>query len=303
MIIMKRKIRVSIINFILTFAFVIASTMPAYAAKGLVGTNTQPKEGYYKIKAIKDIGEGEYLYFDRKADWKYIKWNKEGSIVYISPTPNLGQGCYRISFPDEQGKYLSTHFMYGEHGDGFMLFLDGSQDPYKRIWFSVVSGTNNYSNLLISFDDYDNNYNYLRRERKLLANDYVDLWGDTKDLTGMLWALVEVNYNKSMTKAAPSLTAQKNGKVTIRWDKFRKKIQGSDIWKSAKYIEIEISTKKDFSKNVKTKKIKKGSVNKAKAKTVLSKLKKGKAYYIRVRFIDKEGVYSNWSKTVKVRTK
>ena len=35
----------------------------------------------------------------------------------------------------------------------------------------------------------------------------------------------------------------------------------------------------------------------------LSKLKKGKAYYIRARLIDSKGVGSNWSKTKKITTK
>ena len=59
----------------------------------------------------------------------------------------------------------------------------------------------------------------------------------------------------------------------------------------------------DFSKNVKTKKIKKGTVNKAKAKSTLSKLKRKKTYYIRARLIDKNGVATNWSKAVKIKTK
>ena len=112
-----------------------------------------------------------------------------------------------------------------------------------------------------------------------------------------------MNYEKKMSKAALSATAQKNGKVTVRWDKFRNKIKNSKVWKNAKYIEIQCSTDQEFAENVKTKKIKKGSVNKAKAKSALSKLKRKKTYYIRARLIDAKGVCSNWSKAVKVKTK
>ena len=51
------------------------------------------------------------------------------------------------------------------------------------------------------------------------------------------------------------------------------------------------------------KKIRKGSVNKVKAKSALSKLERKKTYYIRARLLDERGLGSNWSKVVKVRTK
>jgi hypothetical protein len=68
-----------------------------------------------------------------------------------------------------------------------------------------------------------------------------------------------------MSKAAPSVTAKKNGKVSINCKKLRDKIKSSDAWKNAEYVEIQYSTNKDFLKNAKTKKIKKGTFNKAKA--------------------------------------
>jgi hypothetical protein len=106
-----------------------------------------------------------------------------------------------------------------------------------------------------------------------------------------------------MSKAAPSVSAQKNGMVTVNWDRFRDKIKNSKVWKSAKYIEVQYSTDKDFLQDVKTKKIRKGSVNKVKAKSALSKLERKKTYYIRARLLDERGLGSNWSKVVKVRTK
>ena len=77
----------------------------------------------------------------------------------------------------------------------------------------------------------------------------------------------------------------------------------TQVWKSAKYIGVQYSTDKAFEKNVKVKKIEKGKVNKAKAKTTLSKLKSNKTYYLRVRLIDGKGICSNWSKVIKCKTK
>jgi hypothetical protein len=103
--------------------------------------------------------------------------------------------------------------------------------------------------------------------------------------------------------AAPSLSAKKNGKVTITWDEFRSKMKKKSFWKKAKLIEVQYSTNKNFKKNTKTKTIKKGTINKKSAKTKLTKLKRGKTYYVRVRLWDGVSKYSKWSKTVKVKTK
>lgn len=91
--------------------------------------------------------------------------------------------------------------------------------------------------------------------------------------------------------------------LTLEWDQFRNKIKKTQIWKSAKYIEVQYSTSKTFKKNVKVKKIEKGKVNKAKAQTILSKLKRERTYYLRARLIDGKGVCSNWSKVVRCKTK
>lgn len=109
-------------------------------------------------------------------------------------------------------------------------------------------------------------YRFFRhKDVKVFHPDLIYVKANTKhDTSDKLWELVPVNYVKSMSKTAPTLAAKKN---------------------------------------VKTKKVKKGTVNKAKAKTTLSKLKKGKAYYIRARLIDSKGVGSNWSKTKKITTK
>ena len=97
----------------------------------------------------------------------------------------------------------------------------------------------------------------------------------------------------------------KGREIAVKWKKNTKKIKKSETWKKAKYIEVQYSTDKTFSKKsvTKTKKFKKKKINKAKAKSSLSKLKRKKKYYFRVRLIDSKGVFSNWSKTIKIKTR
>ena len=75
-------------------------------------------------------------------------------------------------------------------------------------------------------------------------------------------------------------------------------------WKRNKFItgyKIQYSTDKKFRKNVKTINISKNNITKA----ILSKLKKGRTYYVRIATYKKttERVYSSWSKVKKVEIK
>ena len=65
--IMKNRTRVSIISFILSLVFVMASAMPALAKNCPVGTIVSPEVGYYKIRAASGVGAGEYLYYDKNS--------------------------------------------------------------------------------------------------------------------------------------------------------------------------------------------------------------------------------------------
>ena len=102
---------------------------------------------------------------------------------------------------------------------------------------------------------------------------------------------------------APTLTAKKNGRVTIDWTAFRRKMKKKAFWKKAKYIEIQYSTDKKFRTIDGIKKIKKGTVDKAKAKTTIKNLKSNKTYYVRARLWDGNKKVSKWSKTVKFKSK
>jgi hypothetical protein len=91
-----------------------------------------------------------------------------------------------------------------------------------------------------------------------------------------------------VTKAKSTKTS-----ITLTWKKQKKGITG---------YEIQCSTDKTFTKDVKT-----VTVNKAKTNSkVIKKLWPGRKYYVRIRTFKKNGnekVYSSWSKLKAVRTK
>ena len=280
------------------------------------------KEGTYYIKAVNGNAKGKVLYWDEKASdqntcmmfessggshadyevW-YITTNRNfkdyyGIYLYKSYTGNKDKSK-RIEIDSLTGR--DQPYLLSTKGPHVFCGNFGNQDDAFE--FYRESGNNDYTNLSIKskVDQYRFNRH---KDVKLFHHDLIYVNGNKdKDNNNKLWELVPVNYVKSMSRTAPALTAKKNGKISVNWDAFRKKIKSSKAWKTAEYIEIQYSTDKQFAKNVKTKKIRKGSVNKAKAKSTLSKLKRKKTYYIRARLIDKNGVCSNWSKTVEVGTK
>ena len=207
--------------------------------------------------------------------------------------------CKRIEIDNLTGRdqpYLIT--TTGPH-----VFCGSFSNQDDAFRFFCQNDTASYANLII--ESRDNQYRFFRhKDVKVFHSDLIYVKANTKhDTSDKLWELIPVNYVKNMSRTALSMTARKNGNVTIRWDKFRKKIKNSREWKTAKYVEIQYSTDKEFLQNVKTKKIRKGSVNKAEAKSKLSRLQRKKTYYIRARLIDGEGICSNWSKTIEIATK
>lgn len=304
--IMKKRTRVSIISFILSLVFVMASAMPALAKNCPVGTIVSPEVGYYKIRAASGVGAGEYLYYDKNADWKYLKWNKDGDIFIIQNNTLIGFiNGYNICLLHEPDQRLSTLLWMDHTSTGYSLYFDGLNQQYKSVYFSMVKGSDPYKNLLIGFDTNDWNDCYMKRIRKLMANDFVELQNDLSDTDDMLWDLEKINYWVGFEKIGPSISSKNKREVAIKWDKFRKKVKNSPLWKNAEYIEIQCSTDPSFpyGDKTKTKRIKKGTMNRVKAKTTLRGLKNKTTYYVRVCIQDKKGVYSNWSKTVKVKTK
>jgi hypothetical protein len=279
-------------------------------------------EGTYYIKAVNGNAKGQVLYWNEKESDQNISMmfescggaNADYEVWYITKNRNFDDyyGIYlakdytgnkdyskRIEIDNLTGRdqpYLTSttgpHVFCGPYGN--------QDDAFK---FYCQDKNASYTNLII--ESRDEQYRFFRhKEVKLFHHDIIYVKANQKhDTSDKLWELVPVNYIWKLSASAPKVTAKKNGKVAVNWEKIRDKIKNNKYWKEAKYIEVQCSTDKDFAKNVKTKKIKKGTVNKAKAKATISKLKKKKTYYVRARLIDKKGVCSNWSKTVKVKTK
>ena len=251
----------------------------------------------------------------KNADYEvwYITKNRNfddyyGIYLYKDYNPNIQywkDKCKRIEIDNLTGSDMEYPSVFGyltsTSGPHVFCGSFGNQDDAFR--FYCQNGTGSYTDLII--ESREDQYRFFRhKEVKVFHSDLIYVKANTKhDTSDKLWELIPVNYVKNLSQAAPSMTAQKNGKVTIKWDKLRKKIKNSEIWKTAKYVEIQYSTDKEFLQNVKTKKIRKGSVNKAEAKSKLSRLQRKKTYYIRARLIDGEGICSNWSKTIEIATK
>ena len=315
----KPKLRIA--ERFLVVAFFAVALMAFASLSAMAAEKVNIAEGTYYIKAVNGNAKGQVLYWDEKASDQNICMEFESSggahadyeIWFITKNRN---------FDDYYGIYLYKDYTGNKDKSNRIEIdsLEGRDQPYLRstkgphvfcgpfgnqddaFEFKRESGNDDYTNL--SIWSREDKYRFNRhKEVKLFHHDliYVNANKDS-DTNNKLWELVPVNYVKSMSKAAPTLTAKK-GKATIAWDKLRNKVKGKKAWKKAKYIEIQYSTNKAFTKNVKTKKIKKGTIDKAKAKSTLSKLKRKQTYYVHVRLGDKKGVCTNWSKTVKLKTK
>ena len=95
---------------------------------------------------------------------------------------------------------------------------------------------------------------------------------------------------------ASAKTKVKKNKVTVTWKNIKKTKKTKTLIGKIKYIQIQYSTDKAFRKNAVKKKVGK---NKTKATYTL---KKNTTYYIRMRYVGKDGV-SKWTKAKKVKTK
>ena len=306
--------------FIMVLVTVIMAALTGVSA--MAEQQVSIEEGTYYIKALNGNAKGQVLYWDEKAAdqntcmmfepcggahadnevW-FITKNRSSDDYYGIYLARSYYGnkdkCKRIEIDNLTGRdqpaLMSTT---GPH-----VFCGSFSNQDDAFRFFCQSGTNPYTNLII--ESRDDKYRFFRhKEVRLFHSDLVYVKANTKhDTSDKLWELVPVNYERNLSLAAPSVTAQKNGGLTVDWAAFRTKIKNSNAWKNAKYIEIQYSTDKEFQENVRTKKIVKGSVDKAKAKSTLSKLKRKKTYYVRARLIDAEGVCSNWSRTITIRTK
>ena len=85
-------------------------------------------------------------------------------------------------------------------------------------------------------------------------------------------------------------------KVTVSWEKIKNSKKNKALLKKIKKIQVQYSTSKTFKKNVKSRKIARSR------KKITLKLKRKKTYYVRVRYVGKNG-YSKWSKVKKAKTR
>ena len=107
--------------------------------------------------------------------------------------------------------------------------------------------------------------------------------------------LTEVKERIKKVPSSVKVKVKKN-KVTVSWKKIKKTKKTKKLLSQIKGIQVQYSTDKRFNNNVVTKKL-----GKSKTKITL-KLKKKKTYFIRVRYVGKDG-YSKWTKAKRVKTK
>lgn len=305
----------------LTVFFFAVIIMVLTAASAMASEKVSIKEGTYYIKATNGNAKGQVLYWNEDTDQNIPMMfessggkHADNEIWFITENRN---------FKDYYGIYLYRTY-YGNKDKNNRIEIDnltGRDEPYidstkgphvfcgpygnqdDAFQFFRESGNDNYKNLSIwsKVDGYRFNRH---KVVKLFKSDliYVNANKDN-DTNNKLWELVPVNYVRSMSTAAMTVTAKANGETRIDWAKFRARVRSSKAWKNAKYIEIQYSTDENFLENVKTKKIKKGTVDKKKAKSKLAKIKRDKTYYVHARLLDKKGVVSNWSKTIEIKAK
>lgn len=96
-----------------------------------------PKEGYYYIHIGFGTG-GDKLYFDRNANWKWIKWGKNGSVWYLRKDKNTG--AYRIELAED-----SSYFIHIDgHSDQHLDLPPDGKGAYAYLWYFHDYGNNNY---------------------------------------------------------------------------------------------------------------------------------------------------------------
>lgn len=104
----------------------------------------------------------------------------------------------------------------------------------------------------------------------------------------------------TIPKAPASVKAKaKKNKVTVSWKKIKKSKKTKALLAQIHGIELQYSTEPGFPAE-NTVKV---SLGKKKTKLVLKGLQPKTAYYVRVRYTDGSGGYSNWSKVKAFRTK
>ena len=104
----------------------------------------------------------------------------------------------------------------------------------------------------------------------------------------------------TIPKVPASVKAKaKKNKVTVSWKKIKKTKKAKALLAQIRSIELQYSSDPSFPASISVR----IPLGKKKTKFVLKGLQKSTAYYVRVRYTDGAGGYSNWSRMKRVVAK
>lgn len=238
--------------------------------------------------------------------------------IYYGNYSEAMDGSYHLSKDDNNPKYIYISFYiddnYNKANKLYDLLVNrlekyygkgtNNKDITKNKWTWGIDYTNikyyNYKNGIFTLLSLQKNTNYYSFELSLynandLANptDYAKSFLDDSDEFSLSDDEDEFSFDDEIDLDDPvikSITNKKGKKLVVKYS-------GDDSFDNEIY-KIQISTNKNFksSKEFETKK----------TSATISKLKKGKTYYVRIMYTvteDGETVSSNWSKTKSIKIK
>ena len=191
----------------------------------------------------------------------------------IKPTVKVSY-LYKVN-----GKYLDYIYNLDELKEGTDYTVSYSNNIEPGTATATVTFINHYRGTLTkAFTIFENE---IYRQRKNNSPETIQ---------------VPVTINKSPTSVKAK--AKKN-KVTVSWKKIKKSKKTKALLAQIKGIEVQYSNDPSFpvATSVKV------PLGKKKTKLVLKGLPSKTTYYVRVRYTDGAGGYSNWSKVKAFRTK
>jgi len=240
-----------------------------------------------------------YYYIDGRVAGAY----KSTVIVYANPIESFrfvpSAGFKVVKVDDDY------YFSY-EIGDKFIINYNDGRGEVEYILKPVPDPEGGYENVFLDAngkEPIDGHY-YVQPLYSRIGDDwkpgrhtfYMRLFGRETEFEGRLsykWDDFPVVDNKSIKIS--KLTGGKKS-ATVKW----KKISTTNR-KKIKKVQIQYSTSKSFTKNVKSK-----LVSSSKTSAKLTGLKKGKKYYVRIRsYRSADGVahVGKWSKAKSVKAK
>jgi len=147
-------------------------------------------------------------------------------------------------------------------------------------------------------------YDALTGDQKKLVTNYKTLteaeikYGELKTVADKAGEVKPADEKITVDSPPKSVKAKaKKNKITVTWKKINKKTKpGKKLAKQVKCIQVQIATDQAFTNIVNNRQI-----GRNKTKYVV-KLKKKTTYYVRVRYVGKDGGFSKWSAKKKVKT-